>query len=485
MNYQNSNNRKKQINSSEPLIPKKGRIRIFLFAVGLILFYFLFNGKSVNPEKLEANKKNSTESKIISASKKNAKKSSDKKRVSFFKKKERPVKLPKKFGKDDLKKLIDISPDILKKQEVEVTDGKRTYRVFTSIDPTITETSKKLLKRYHPLYGAVVLLEPETGQVLSLSSYTNGNKELKNLGDKLYLKSIFPAASVFKTVTAAAAIEKKGFTPESKIKTVGRNHTLYSKQLEEHLKNYRLVTLKSAYAYSYNPVFGRIGMYEVGADGLNEFAERFGFNSKIPFVLDAGVPKFEYPDSSFAVAEVASGFNQSTQISPLFGAMMASSVVNNGKILVPTIIDSVQKVSSQKIIYRKKEKMWRQNIEKNTALQLKEIMSAVPQYGTARKSFNFIKKSYRFNDIVYGGKTGSVDKDGLGKIDWFIGFATHKKDSTQRIAVAVVTVHDSNWTVHSSYIGAEVMRHYIRNRQLEIAKIEESAIDTLSQKEKS
>ena len=473
MIYQNIN---KKNNSKEPIIPKKGRIRIVLLVVGLIAFYFLFG----NEKKADKNKNTSVEKSVADTVNVIA----PQKRARFFKKKKKKVKLPRKFGKKDLKKLVELNPDILKKSTVTVSDSKYQYRVFTSVDSIITNTSKKLLKRYHPLYGAIVLLEPETGRVLSMCSYTNGNKNLESLGNTLYLKSIFPAASIFKTITAAAAIEKSGFTSISKIKTVGRNHTLYSNQLTEKIKNYRLVSFENAFAYSYNPVFGRIGIYVVGADGLNEFAQRFGFNSKIPFILKAEASKFIYPDSTFAIAEVASGFNQSTQISPLFGAMIASAVVNNGRILAPTVIDSVLKLSSKKIIYRKKAKMWRRPVAVKTSEELKRIMSAVPRYGTARKSFNFIKKSYRFKDIEYGGKTGSVDKDGLGKIDWFIGFATHKKDATQRISVAVVTVHDGNWTVHSSYIAAEVMRHYIRNRQIEIARILKLQSDTLEQKGK-
>ncbi|HMA66132.1 MAG TPA: hypothetical protein VKO63_13075, partial [Chitinispirillaceae bacterium] len=31
----------------------------------------------------------------------------------------------------------------------------------------------------------------------------------------------------------------------------------------------------------------------------------------------------------------------------------------------------------------------------------------------------------------------------------------------ERMAIAVVTVHGANWTVHSSYIAAEYFRNYI------------------------
>ena len=40
-----------------------------------------------------------------------------------------------------------------------------------------------------------------------------------------------------------------------------------------------------------------------------------------------------------------------------------------------------------------------------------------------------------------------------------------KDDNKQHIATGVVTVHDEFWTVHSSLIGAEMMRKHIRKIQ--------------------
>lgn len=454
--------------SKKPIVPKKGRIRIILIVVVALSFFFFKKADNKPSDTQESAEKDSL---VIEET-------VEKKEAPIKKKSNKKVKISRKLDLEDLRKLAHLEPGIISGDKSTILNGKKEYKVYSSIDTTINRISKNLFKRYHPLYGASVLIHPETGRVLSMVSYTKNGVE--PISDKLYLKSIFPAASIFKTVTAVAAIEKSGLTPDSKLKTVGPNHTLYLRQLKENLKDYRLVSFRDSYAYSYNPVFGRIGLFLVGADGLNEFALRFGFNSEPPFILKNETPVFEYPDSSFAIAEVASGFNQSTCISPLFGAMIAGTVTSKGKISVPTVIDSVLDIKDEKVIYRKKHKLWRKPFSASTADKLAELMKAVPRYGTARKSFKFVKKSYRFKDIEYGGKTGSVDKDGLGKIDWFVGYASHKDDPTQRVAVAVVTVHDSNWTIHSSYLGAEIMRHAIRNRQIYLAEQEKIESDTTS-----
>jgi hypothetical protein len=94
-------------------------------------------------------------------------------------------------------------------------------------------------------------------------------------------------------------------------------------------------------------------------------------------------------------------------------------------------------------------------------------MESVATIGTARKHFKDIHNSPRFDAFSYGGKTGSVDKDGIGRVDWFIGYAAHPELSDERIAIGAVTAHGAYWTVHSSYLAAEAMRFYLRNLQKE------------------
>jgi|WetSurMetagenome_2_1015567.scaffolds.fasta_scaffold00022_19 penicillin-binding protein A len=345
-----------------------------------------------------------------------------------------------------------------------VASGNRSFVFHYSFDSTVARCGLALLKQYHPKYGALVALEAHSGRVLALVSYTREAEA--PLGDDLFARSIFPAASVFKTVTASAAIERGNMNPESRLPLAGRRYTLYRFQLKEELSSYEPVSLQDAYAYSINPVFGRIGVYVLGPDVLREYMDKFGFNCSIPFELDnekpvAGVAD---KDSALFVAEIASGFNDKTTMSPLFGAMLAAGVSEKGRMPVPFFVDSVTCGDSD-VFFRASPRVWRSPVRESTAALVKGMMERVARYGTARNSFRYIKHTAGFDDIDYGGKTGSVDKEGLGKVDWFVGFASNPQDAKQRIAVGVVTVHDQFWTVHSSYIAAEVFRKYIKKAQ--------------------
>jgi cell division protein FtsI/penicillin-binding protein 2 len=53
------------------------------------------------------------------------------------------------------------------------------------------------------------------------------NYDKEGNGQNLCIKADFPAASIFKIVSAAAALESAGYTPDQTVFFQGRRHTLY------------------------------------------------------------------------------------------------------------------------------------------------------------------------------------------------------------------------------------------------------------------
>ena len=338
-------------------------------------------------------------------------------------------------------------------------DDGDTLTFSLSIDTMLQKYAQSMLNRYKPRYGAAAAIDPSTGRVLALASYAGDGEPID--GKDLYLKSIFPAASIFKTVVAAAGIEKGGMTASTPIPHYGKHHTLYKTQLQKDLKVSRDIPLEEAFAYSVNPAFARIALFNVNKDVIANYGERFGFNAQIPFELDAGISEMFAPDSDFSVAEFASGFNRKTSISPLFGALLAGAVCEGGVINEPTIVDSVRSSKKDTVVYNRKTQVWRRAVKESTASELRGLMGKVTHYGTARSAFRPLRDSQKYGAYEFGGKTGSVNKPGLGRVDWFIGFARNPNDKNQRMAVGVVTTHGEYWTVHSSYIASEMFKKYI------------------------
>jgi hypothetical protein len=340
-------------------------------------------------------------------------------------------------------------------------DGGDTLSITMSVDTTLQKYAASMFRQYKPRYAAVAAVDPTTGRVLALASYADDSSEMD--GKELYLRNCFPAASVFKTIVAAAAVERGGMHGKTVLEHFGRNHTLYTTQLQKDLKVSREITLEDAYAYSVNPVFARIALFNVNKNIVTEYGRRFGFNESVPFEYDVDVSEMFSPDTGFSVAEFASGFNRKTTITPLFGALLAGAVCESGMIFEPTVVDTVRSKRSDSCLYVRRSKLWRRAVKDPTAAELRGLMAKVTQYGTARSTFRRLRDSPKYNAFEFGGKTGSVNQTGLGRVDWFVGFARNPNNKSQRIAVGVVTTHGDYWTVHSSYVAAELIKKYISN----------------------
>jgi len=91
------------------------------------------------------------------------------------------------------------------------------------LDTALQRYIVELLRRSRTLQTAVVVLSPKTGQILAMADYERHGRGQK---ENLCLKADFPAASLIKIVSAAAAIEARGFTPDKTVAFRGMTHTL-------------------------------------------------------------------------------------------------------------------------------------------------------------------------------------------------------------------------------------------------------------------
>lgn len=326
------------------------------------------------------------------------------------------------------------------------------------IDPRLQETMDQLFKRSKVLYGAFVAIDAKTGQVLAMTSYGMP-------GQNLNLRATFPAASVFKIVTAAAAIESGRFAHNSLIPVKGSFHTLYRQNVLQaggldpmHSPRYaRLISFEDALAKSVNSVFGKIGLFGVGANGLRNVAERFFFGKSLPFDMPVDASRVTIPDDGFGVAESASGFTRQNTLSPLHGALIAATVANEGVMMEPGIVSQVVDAKGNSV-YQFEPKSLGSVIDKSTASQLSMMMHRTITNGTSRRAFRNLHRSLALSDVFLGGKTGSLNgSDPAGRYDWFVGFGERGKS---RIALAALCIHGKYYGIKASQIAREAFQTY-------------------------
>ncbi len=317
----------------------------------------------------------------------------------------------------------------------------------------------KLLSQYRPDHGVFVAMDAKTGRILTLASRTqNKTGQVENLA----LRATFPAASIFKVVTAGAVLDTDKVSPNTRIAFNGANHTLYKRNVQETKENRwtRRMTVREAFGSSVNTIFGKLGLFYAGPETLRAYAERFHFNHPISadLPIQTGYARFT-SDDPWSVVAAASGFTQDNTMSPIQGAMIAAAVANDGVMMEPYVVESVHDQGGQPL-YLAAPKRASIVVGPETARQLRELFEQTIISGTSRKSFRTAVRKRRFDNVEFGGKTGSLT--GLnpkGKCDWFVGYA---RFGDERIAVAALTVNEEKWRVKSSTLAQLYLTEYIK-----------------------
>jgi penicillin-binding protein A len=327
--------------------------------------------------------------------------------------------------------------------KLDITIEGQTLHLDTSLDMDLQNHILDSLDLANSRYIGIVALEPSTGRVLAMVGFDRTGQKKNPC-----LESAFPAASIFKIVTASAGIEKCGFSPSSRFKFNGDKYTLYKSQLKNRTNRYtRRINLKDSFAQSVNPVFGKIGSIYLGKAPLEHYAEAFGFNRNIDFEIPLGRSEVELTDDSYRWAEIACGFNRETLISPVHGALMSAVICNEGTFVEPTIIDRITDDEGN-TKYAGLRKKTDQVLLPDTAKTVGMLMNATVKSGTARKMFRGHTRDKILSRLDIGGKTGSIMSRKINRVryDWFVGFAKEKNGENELVLSVMVA--------HEKYIGA-------------------------------
>jgi cell division protein FtsI/penicillin-binding protein 2 len=334
--------------------------------------------------------------------------------------------------------------------------GGENFDIRSSLDKALQDYILRLLQRSRTLQAAVVVLSPDDGRVIAMANY-----DKKGNGENLCVKADFPAASIFKIVSAAAAIESAGYTPDQTVFFQGRRHTLYKQQLKQTVNRYTNRTdFAKAFASSINAVFGKLGIHDLGQGLMADYAGRFLFNRAIPFDFPVEMSTIQVPDDDYGLAEIASGFNRKTLISPLHAAMLAAVVVNNGIMMAPWLVERVSNISGE-LLYQRKAVRLASPVSRKTAEDLKVLMRGTVLYGTCRKSFQPLRRKKSFRNVDLGAKTGTInDKRDQFKFDWLMGYVV-PRNGLSPISFAVLGIHGEKLGLRSNELGRYIIKYYL------------------------
>jgi peptidoglycan glycosyltransferase len=301
------------------------------------------------------------------------------------------------------------------------------YNLRLTLSHTLQQIAKDQLEEKK---GAVVALNPKTGEILALVSTPDYNPNADKLEERWSAliedkdspllpratMGLYPPGSTFKIITAAAALNKGlGETV-----TEDQGSTVIDGMTFKNAGNasYGEIGLLEAFTVSSNVYFAEIAQ-KIGADALIKQAESAGIGQKFDFDLPRSVSRIGV--SNMGKTELsATGIGQGKlMVSPLQMALIGAGVANRGTVMQPYIVGSIEDASGKVLKSATPKKIF-DVMDENIAQQVTEMMVQVVNEGTGTRA--------QISGVDVAGKTGTAqnEKSSEGEGNdhaWFVGFA--------------------------------------------------------------
>lgn len=321
-------------------------------------------------------------------------------------------------------------------------------------DVFMAKQMDKYLRRFRPNHAMYLMVDVKSNEIMAWGEMKEG--KVMNQPDYL-ARNTFPAASVAKTVTMAAALESHRYNLNSPIPAQGKSTHLYRNQLKvKEPYTGPTLTLREVYAHSANPSMAIVG-YNLGAKKLKETAKMLGYGARHPGFNNQPL-KYAPPDTGYGLYEVASGFTDDVTLSPIVAAAQVRSLVYKKPLEIPW---------AKNLKGYAPDKPYALNLPRfsnETSNEIKKAMIATVTVGSARKrisSRNMARKT--LENLVIGGKTGNKDgTDPAGRYEWFAGFAESKEDPSKAIVIVIMQVYGEMRTQSSADVAAILINHWAR-----------------------
>ncbi|WP_313525729.1 peptidoglycan D,D-transpeptidase FtsI family protein [Anaerotignum sp.] len=326
--------------------------------------------------------------------------------------------------------------------------------VVVTVDMDIQSTAGNLLGNAK---GAVVVMEPSTGRILALQAYPDfdPNKvaanwdSLKDDEDSPLVnrgtQGVYPPGSTFKLVTALSIMENvkdwQTRTYECQGEASFENKVIHCYKNKVH----GTVDMKQALTVSCNCYFAQMAT-EVGPAKLREVMARVGMETPAKFELAYSQSKIglEATATQSELVETAIGQGR-TAVTPLYMAMLASAIANEGIMMQPYIIDHIQ-YSNGKVGKQTVPQKLTEICTTEEAALLRDMMVSVVENGTG--------KAASVNGVTVAGKTGTAENATGNDHSWFVGFAPAEDP---KVAVAVV-IENANAYGSATPIAGKVIK---------------------------
>ena len=358
----------------------------------------------------------------------------------------------------------------------EPVDGDDLY---ISMDLNIQQYANQLAEQVMAAKEAesvsILVMKPDNGEILAMVNVPEFNlndpftlpeetdtaglsdEEEQDLLNQMWrnpcISNTYEPGSVFKTITAAAALEEGVVTMEDTFNCPG-----YVMVEDRRIRCHKTTghgtqTFVEATMNSCNPVFVTVGL-RLGAENYYRYFEQFNLLEKTGVDLPGEAGTIMHKVEDIGAVELATiSFGQSFQVTPIRLAATISSLINGGNAVTPHF--GVKTVDAQGNVTNRFEYPVEEGVvSEDTVEKLRYMLEQVVENGGGHNGY---VEGYRV-----GGKTATSQTlpRGTGRyIASFMGFAP--ADDPKVLAMAIIT--NPQGTYYGGQVAAPVVRQLFEN----------------------
>ena len=350
---------------------------------------------------------------------------------------------------------------------VEPEDGLDIYlTVDYGIQSSIERELDNVVLRYNPDGAWAIAMDPNTGEILGMSSRPNFNPnsykdyDTETINRNMAIWASYEPGSTFKILTLSAAVNegkvdllKDTFYDGGSVNVDGARIKCWKHG------GHGSQTFLEVVQNSCNPGFVELGN-RLGKETLFDYINKFGYGKKTGIDLNGEATGILFSLDKVGPVELATtAFGQGVSVTALQQVVAVSAAINGGTLYKPYIVKRVAYHENGQIIKEVKPTIVRDNIvTKDTSEKVRMTLESVVSLGTGRNAY--------IDGYRVGGKTGTAQKVNNGiymQGNYIVSFIGFLPANDPKIVVYLAIDNPKGVTQYGGTVSAPIVKNIMED----------------------
>lgn len=350
---------------------------------------------------------------------------------------------------------------------VEPEDGLDIYlTVNYGIQSSIERELDNVVLKYNPDGAWAIAMDPNTGEILGMSSRPNFNPnnyknyDTETINRNMAIWASYEPGSTFKILTLSAAVNegkvdllKDTFYDGGSVNVDGARIKCWKHG------GHGSQTFLEVVQNSCNPGFVELGN-RLGKETLFDYINKFGYGKKTGIDLNGEATGILFSLDKVGPVELATtAFGQGVSVTALQQVVAVSAAINGGTLYKPYIVKRVAYHENGQIIKEVKPTIVRDNIvTKDTSEKVRMTLESVVSLGTGRNAY--------IDGYRVGGKTGTAQKVNNGiymQGNYIVSFIGFLPANDPKIVVYLAIDNPKGVTQYGGTVSAPIVKNIMED----------------------